>query len=517
MEPFDGEHPFDIAGVDKPASGDFCSDMLSVLDIVLALLFLGGIALAGIFLWKSESSDDYFLAGRSLPWPAILASIVATETSTLTFIGAPAISYVGTVSFLQLAVGYILGRVLVALLILPGYFSGSVSTAYEVLSNRVGEGTRRLASLVFLVTRTLADGVRLYASALVIAVVTGIGIVPSIVLVAGLTIAYTLRGGLVAVVWTDFVQLIVYLLGAVFALFLLVDLIPGGVAQVYVTSVSMEKFGLFDLELFSSNPYTLWAGILGGAFLSMASHGTDHLIVQRLLAAGDLRRARKALVASGVFVFLQFALFLFIGLALYTYYRSYAPEPFTGKPDEVFPYFILHEVPSGARGVIVAAVLASAVSTLSSSLNSLASSTYADILKPVFSGMTALDGSKRFPGIGELGLGRLLTVLWCLVLLVVSYLAQNWGGVLETGLTIASFTYGSLLGAFLLSLTGTGGSGTGVSAGMLVGMGAMTAIFFLTDLPWTWFVAAGTAITVLSGVVVSLVLKKKRRGAAPSS
>ncbi len=491
--------------------------MLSVLDIVLALVFLGGVSLAANFWWKSENSEEYFLGGRSLPWPAILASIVATETSTLTFIGAPAIAFSGTVSFIQLAAGYVLGRVVVTVLILPGYFRGSFRTAYEVLSGTLGEGARRLASAVFLVTRTLADGVRLYASALVIAVVMGTGILPSIVLVAAFTLLYTLRGGLVAVVWTDFVQLIVYLLGALFALFLLLDLIPGGISEVYVTSVSAGKFGLFDLELLSGNPYTLWAGLIGGAFLSMASHGTDHLIVQRLMAAKDLRRAGRALMASGVFVFFQFALFLFIGLALYTYYRAHAARPFTGKSDEVFPFFILHEVPSGVRGVIVAAVLASAVSTLSSSLNSLASSTYGDVLRPLFTGGPAA-GDERILGMSELGLGRLLTVLWCLVLLGVSFLAQSWGGVLETGLTIASFTYGSLLGAFLLSISGLGrGSSVAVSTGMLAGIGVMAALFFLTDLPWTWFVVVGTGVTLVSGAAASRMVKEKRRGGSPSS
>ncbi len=472
--------------------------MLSPLDIFLALVFLVGVAVTGNFFWKSRSPDDYFLGGRNLPWIAILASIVATETSTLTFIGAPAISFAGNVSFIQLAAGYIIGRLLVAYLILPGYFRGSYRTAYELLSVSLGEGTRRLASTVFLVTRTLADGVRLYASALVISVVLGIGILPSIFIIAVLTLLYTLRGGLIAVVWTDLIQLVVYLGGAVFALFLLCDLIPGGAGEILSVAAAGGKLELFDLSLLSSNPYTLVAGLIGGAFLSMASHGTDQLIVQRLMASRDLRSAKKALVSSGIFVFFQFALFLLIGLALFTYYRNYAALPFTGKPDEVFPFFIVNEVPSGARGLIVAAVLASAVSTLSSSLNSLASSTYGDFLKPALPVGKKESKLSRWIDQRELSAGRVLTIIWCVILLFVSFLAQNWGGVLETGLAIASFTYGSLLGAFLLVTAGVPSRGRGVRAGMVTGIAAMTAVFFLTDIPWTWYVPIGTVVTVLT-------------------
>jgi SSS family solute:Na+ symporter len=355
--------------------------------------------------------------------------------------------------------------------------------------------------------------VRLYASALVVSVVLGIDIFPSIVIIAAVTLLYTLRGGLVAVVWTDLVQLIIYLGGALFALSLLLGHIPGGVREVFASAASAGKLGLFDLSLFSSNPYTLPAGLLGGAFLSMASHGTDHLIVQRLLASKDLGRARKALISSGVFVFLQFCLFLLIGLALYVFYRDYSPVSFDGKPDEIFPFFIVNEVPTGARGLIVAAVLASAVSTLSSSLNSLASSTYGDFLKPVCAVRKGASNLAKWLNQSELALGRALTILWCVVLLFVSFLARNWGGVLETGLAIASFTYGSLLGAFILSTSVTS-RGTAVSAGMLTGIAVMTAVFLLGSLPWTWYVVVGTAVTWVTGRFVSMIMGRTGSNAA---
>jgi SSS family transporter len=476
--------------------------MLSLLDIVLAVLFLGTIALAGNFLWKTRGRDDYFLGGRNLPWPVILASIVATETSTLTFIGAPALAFSGDVTFLQLAAGYIVGRCLTAFLILPGYFRGNYRTAYELLSHSLGDGTRRLASSVFIVTRTLADGVRLYATGLVISIVLGIGIIPSLLIISGITILFTLRGGLVAVVWTDFLQLLVYLGGAVFALFLLLDRIPGGVTEVILATSSAGKLRFLDLHFFSASPFTLPAGLAGGAFLSMASHGTDHLMVQRLLAARDLGAARKALIWSGVFVFFQFALFLAIGLALYTLYQVHLPGTFHGKADEVFPFYIMSEVPSGAKGLIIAAVMAAAVSTLASSLNSLASSTWGDFLLPALRHRKGRSWLSSLHEIGEVQAGRILTLLWCIVLLFVSFLAQNWGGVLETGLAIASFTYGSLLGAFLLSASGVcgvSGGGRGVSLGMITGMAVMTGIFFLTKLPWTWYVVVGTLVTCAAG------------------
>ncbi|MFQ6104609.1 MAG: sodium:solute symporter [Candidatus Glassbacteria bacterium] len=480
--------------------------MLSILDILLALLFLGGVAVAGNLFWRSTKPDDYFLGGRALPWIAVLASIVATETSTLTFIGAPAISYAGDVSFIQLAAGYIIGRVLIAYLILPGYFKGKYHTAYELLSISFGDTTRRLASAVFIITRTLADGVRLYASALVVSVVLGIEILPAIAAISALTLLYTLRGGLVAVVWTDFMQLFVYLGGAIFSVFLLFEMIPGGVDGIFQTAVAFDKLNLFDLSIISSNPYTLPAGIAGGAFLSMASHGTDHLMVQRLMASKDLGSARRALIGSGIFVFIQFALFLLIGLALFAFYLGHPRESFSGKPDEVFPFFIVREIPSGARGLIVAAIMASAVSTLSSSLNSLASSTYGDFLKPVLSRLRGGSWLLMWLKRGESAVGRTLTLAWCIVLLLVSVLAQNWGGVLETGLAIASFTYGSLLGAFLLSILGLSGGERAVPVGMLTGIASMAAVFFLTDLPWTWYVVVGTVITVTSGSLVSKFL-----------
>jgi len=265
------------------------------------------------------------------------------------------------------------------------------------------------------------------------------------------------------------------------------------------------KFDLLDFSIISSNPYTLAAGIAGGAFLSMASHGTDHLIVQRLMASRDLRAARKALISSGIFVFFQFSLFLMIGLALFVFYRDHALTSFNGKPDEVFPFFILNEVPSGARGLIVAAVLASAVSTLSSSLNSLSSSTCGDFVKPLLAASRGKEWVKRWENRGELLAGRSIAVAWCCVLLFVSFLAQNWGGVLETGLAIASFTYGSLLGAFLLSILTNAGkvSGKGVPYGMLTGIAVMTVIFFLTELPWTWYVVVGTTVTCAAGWMIS--------------
>jgi len=358
--------------------------MLSTVDILIVLVFLGAVALAGNILWKSRGVEEYFLGGRNLPWPAVTASIVATETSTLTFIGAPALSFAGDLTFLQLAAGYIVGRIAVARLLLPGYFGGKYSTAYEVLSERLGEGTRRFASLVFMVTRMLADGVRLYASALVVSVVLGTGIMTSIALISVITLLYSLRGGLVAVVWTDLIQLVVYLGGAVYSLLLLVYLVPGGLGTILSEAASSGKLRIVDTALFSAEPFTLAAGLAGGAFLSMASHGTDHLMVQRLMAAGDERKAGRALISSGFFVFFQFALFLLIGLSLYAFYRR--SGAFVGKPDEVFPFFIVNELPSGARGIIVAAVLASAVSTLSSSVNSLASSTYGDLIEPIRSG-----------------------------------------------------------------------------------------------------------------------------------
>ena len=429
--------------------------MLTALDLVVLVAYGVGVVVLGLRAGgRQTSTADYFLGGRDLPWWAVCFSVVATETSTLTVIGVPAVAYGGALTFLQLAVGFILGRVVVASVLLPRYFRGEQSTAYAFLGERFGDGMRGLASVTFLLTRLLADGVRLFATAIpiqVIARAAGLEVgYPTIILVIGaVTAAYTYVGGLKAVVWMDVVQMGVYVGGAVVALVLLATSASVGTwgAAAAEGKTAVLDLGLGDgLGVLLTSPYALPVALLGGAVFSMASHGTDQLTVQRILACRSLADGRKAMVWSGVFVLVQFALFLGIGLALWVHYGG-APLADLGleRGDELFPNYILEEMPSGLRGLLFAGIIAAAMSTLSSSLNALAGSTLMDVLERL--------GRPPRTEAQSLALSRVLTLVWAGVFVGFATLFTSTDNpVVELGLGIAGFTYGGLLGAFLLGL-----------------------------------------------------------------
>lgn len=417
---------------------------LTPLDLVVLALYIVGVTAFGTLLGRrQEDARDYFLADRSIPWWAICFSVVATETSALTFISVPAIGYTADFWFLQLAFGYLLGRIGVAAILLPGYFKGELTTAYQVLEGRFGLPTRRFASVIFMLTRAFADSVRIFAAAIPIALVSGLPYWQSIALTGLFTLVYTWYGGLRAVVWVDVVQMGLYVVGGVAGLWLLLGLVDGGWSGIVAAGAAMDKFRVIHLEGGFGSGTWLFTGLIGGAFLSMASHGADHLIVQRLLAAPSLGDARKAVIGSGVLVILQFTLFLLVGVGLYAYYGG---ATFT-TPDEVFPRFIVERFPPGLAGLVVAAILAAAMSTVSSSLNSLASATTMDIYAPL-SGRE--DDAEHL-----LRMGRRFTLAWAFVLVggaILFQYAQQGTPVVVVALEIASFTYGGLLGGFLLGV-----------------------------------------------------------------
>lgn len=426
--------------------------MLSPLDLVVLVLYAVGVVALGLRAGgRQRTADDYFLGGRDLPWGAACLSIVATETSTLTVIGVPAVAYGGSLVFLQLALGYLVGRVVVAGVLLPRYARGEMETAYAFLGSRFGDGMRGLASVTFLVTRLLADGVRLFATAIpvqVIARAAGLEVgYPTIILViAVVTAAYTLVGGLKAVVWMDVVQLVVYVAGAVVALALLAPDLSAGWAEV-VAEGKLDLIGrVGGLSETLTDPYAFPVAVIGGAFFSMASHGTDQLVVQRVLACRSLRDGQRAMVGSGVGVIVQFALFLAVGVGLWAHHGGASPEALgLARGDEVFPRFILEEMPAGVRGLLFAGILAAAMSTLSSSLNALAGSTLFDLAE-------RLGGWRPGPG-AALRWSRWLTVIWAAVFVGFAMLFTDLQNpVVELGLGIAGFTYGGLLGAFALGL-----------------------------------------------------------------
>lgn len=474
---------------------------MAPLDLAVIALYFA--ATLGLGLWLSRgqsSSTDYFLGARTLPWWAVLLSIVATETSAITVISTPGIAARGDLTFLQLPLGYLIGRLGVAWWLLPGYFRGAQETAYARLEHRFGIHTRRTLSGVFLVTRFLADGVRIFAGAIPLALLTGWDVRVAIVAMGVVTLGYTMIGGLKAVIWADVVQLGVYLTGGVAALLIAWDL-AGGAGSAFALAAAEGKLRMVDLNFSFTTPYTLLGGLIGGGMLSAASHGTDHLIVQRLLATRSLGDARKALIGSGVLVIAQFALFLLVGSAIWA--AGFVPD--TLPSDEIFSRFIIDHLPVGLTGLVIAGILAAAMSTISSSINALASSLTHDW----YASLTGEDDPAVL-----LRVGRLISLGWGLALIggalgFHALASSRDTPVVVLALSIASVTYGALLGAYLLSarrrvsgadvIRGAAVTVTVMMVVLFAGRLASAGLTFLTPLStiaWPWYVPLGTLITV---------------------
>jgi SSS family solute:Na+ symporter len=434
-----------------------------------------------------KTTRDYFLTGRSVPWWAICFTIVATETSTLTFISVPASAFGGDMTFLQLVFGYVIGRVLVSVLFLPAYFRGELFTSYELLQRRFGPSVKNLSAIIFLATRALADGIRLFATALVISVVTQVPVTLSVVVIGAAMIIYTVRGGAAAVIWTDVVQLFVYLAGATVVFVALLAQIPGGWAEVLRTGVAAGKFRVFDVRLTFSQPYTLWAGVIGGVALTLSTHGTDQFLVQRLLAARSAREASRGLVLSGIVVLLQFVLFLVIGVMLFTYYQHVPLPRALARNDELLPTFIVTGLSHGAAGFIVAAIVAAA---LSPSINAMAATTVNDFYAKYF----RPDADEKT----LMRVSRIWTIVWGVVQIGVAIAAQ-WmrQSVLDAGLAVLSYASGPVLGAFLLGTLMPWVSEAAAFAGMLAGLAVMTGIWARTTAAFTWYIFIGATTTVM--------------------
>ncbi|HMI49742.1 MAG TPA: sodium:solute symporter [Gemmatimonadaceae bacterium] len=481
----------------------------TALDFIVLAAYLIGTTLLGIWLGRNQKdSKDYFVAGHAIPWWAVLFSVVATETSALTFISIPGLAYTTNLGFLQIAAGYVVGRIVVAYTLLPRYYQGELVTAYALLEKRFGVGTRRFASIIFLVTRAFADSVRVFATAIPIALILGPAVpqqyvMPVAILVLGaLTLIYTYHGGMRAVVWTDVLQTSVYLLGGLSAVYLLGKGVTGGWSAILSQAHDAGKLRVLDVYFGFDKPYTLFAGLIGGAFLSMASHGADQVIVQRLLAAQSLKESRKALIGSGIAVFIQFTLFLMIGIGLYAFYQGRA----FAVPDSIFPTFVVDSMPAGLRGLIVAAVLAATMSAHSGAMNSLAASTTHDIYLPL-SGRRADDPR-------TLKMAKLFTLFWGAVLLIAALLYKQQGTpVVVIALSIASFTYGALLGGFFLGMLWRRAIQRDAILGMAIGIIAMSFVVFakplmaefpsltgaltpISHIAFPWYVLIGTTFTM---------------------
>lgn len=473
---------------------------LSALFVLVA--YVAAITAFGTWLGRrGRSVQDYFLAGRSVPWWAVAACIVATETSTLTFIGVPGMAYGGDWTFLQLAAGYILGRILIAAVLLPAYFRGEIYTSYELLHRRFGGAVRGAAAAIFLLYRTLGDGIRLHAAALVLAVAAGGPRWEWVFILAlgAAMIVYTEEGGVTATIWTDVVQMLVYLAGAVVCLVAVARLLPVGIGGALSAAAAAGKMRLLDARLDPAEPYTLWAGLVGGLFLTLATHGTDHYLVQRMLVARSHRAASTGLVLSGFLVLGQFVLFLVLGTLLWAHYGGRHFD----RADEVLPTFVSTALPGGWTGFILAAIVAAA---LSPSLNSMASTTVRDFYLPYVR-----------PDAGEarqMRVARAFTVVWGIAQMGVAFLAQGIGSALNEGLAALGYASGPTVGAFLLGVLTRSANSRGTILGMVGGLAASLCfgmlapyVFGWPGLAWTWNVAVGAVVTVALGWVASRIVQ----------
>ncbi len=478
-------------------------------DLAVIALYLIAITWFGSRFKKSQKTlKDYFLGGRTAPWWAIAFSIVSAETSTLTVIGTPALSFRGNFGFLQVVFGYLLARVVISVLFLPQYFRGEMYTAYELMQRRFGQRIRKFTAGTFLILRALAEGVRVFAVSLVISVVLGTGELVSIFVIVCLTLFYTFEGGMTAVIWTDVVQMILYVGGAILSFFVILHQIPGGWSHVVevigpVHLFGPGKFQVFDFSFswsrhFFETSYSFWAGIIGGTLLTTSSHGTDQLMVQRLLSARSESESRLALFSSWIVIFIQFALFLVIGTLLFVHYHD-AGRAAPAVLDRIYPDFIWNSLPTGVAGLIAAAILAAAMSNLSAALNSLSSTTIMDFVKP-------LSRVPRSEG-HYLKLARFSTVLWGAVLFIVGVFAQYYShSVLEAGLAIASILYGGLLGVFLLGLLTRRPGENAAIIGMAAGLAA--TIVMQHYVAYTWYILVGTSTTIVTGLVAGLFFRR---------
>ncbi|HXT26429.1 MAG TPA: sodium:solute symporter [Candidatus Eisenbacteria bacterium] len=471
------------------------------IDLAIVIAYLLGVTALGVWFRRGQQdARDYFLGGKTAPWWALAFSIVATETSTLTIIGTPALSYATNLTFIQLVFGYLVGRVLIVLLLLPGYFRGEFFTAYALIEKRFGPRMRAVAASTFLVTRAIAEGVRVSAIALVVSVVLGTSERLAVMIVIALTILYTFEGGMKAVIWTDVAQLLLYLTGSAVTLAFLLHAIPGGWSEVTRSAAEAgNKLQFLDFSFSWATKYTFWSGVIGGAFLTMASHGTDQTIVQRLLAARNESDSRKALLASGGIVLFQFTLFLLVGVLLFVFAR-HSPLLQPGeRTDRILPLFLAKEMPVGLAGLMLASIVAVAMSNASGSLNSLAASSILD-----FSAAAGRQDAKKL-----LSLSRWMTLVWGVVLMALGFVFMRWDKVLELGLTVASFPFSCLLGLFLLGTIDRRANTSGAFVGMLCGLSATVAIWKWTSVAYTWYVLIGSCVTFLVGFIISRATAKQ--------
>lgn len=485
----------------------------SIVDYLIVGSYLLGVVIYGVRSRRHQSSVvDYFLGGKEMRWWSVGLSIVASETSTLTFISIPGLAYKSDMHFLQVAIGYFIGRLLVSAIFIPAYYKGNLETAYDFLGKRFGLGLRKFTSSVFIVTRVLASGVRLFATAIPVKILTGFDYPTSIAIIGAFTLLYTYIGGLKAVVTMDVVQLLVYLSGAVASMAIILFHLPNGWGDVvqFATMNGINKFEIFNPTWgnnfweFLAAPYTIIGGLLGGTFLTMASHGTDQLLVQRLLGCKSKWDSQRALMLDAGVIVVQFAFFLILGLCLFAFYGGVPfKELGLSSSDEVFPKFIIGNLPIGVAGLVIASVLASAMGSLSSSISSLASSSFLDLFKSTSKG-------KSMDGKADVRWSKVFTLFWGVVLIGGAMLfTDNKNPVVEIGLKIASVTYGGLLGTFFLGLLSKRTSQIDAALGLVAGLLTMLAVLKYTSIDFTWHTLIGCVATIAVGWLSAMIFSRK--------
>jgi Na+/proline symporter len=477
------------------------------LDIVVIVVYLIVIAAIGLRIsGKQRSATDYFVGEHTLSWWAVCFSIVATETSTLTVISVPGVAYMGAWGFVELGIGYIIGRTIVAFVLLPLYMRGDLVSAYQYLGQRFGYKVQGLASATFLVTRLLAEGVRLFAASIPIAVLlTAMGVNASyleiIVVLAGVTVAYTYIGGIRAVVWTDAIQMMLYLGGAILSIVILLgDTSWADLGRAFAE----RKFEVFNFHApILTSPYAFVAAIFGGAVFTMASHGADQLMVQRILGCKNLADGRKAVIGSGLFVTLQFALFSMVGTLLWIHWGGRTPaELGLDTPDDLFARFIIRDLPAGLSGLLIAGILGATMGSLSSAMNSMSNSTITDLIR--------LFGQRTYSAATMLRISRVSTLVWAGALVgFASMFTDTHSPVIVLGLGITGYTYGALLGAFILGLVikradQLDGAIAFIATLVIMAVVVLGVKIHGQSLAFPWYVPIGVAITLLVGGGLSL-------------
>ena len=468
---------------------------MQTIDLAIIIMFLAGNTLFGLWHGKSnKSTKDYFIGNHTLPWVVSMLSIVASETSVLTFVSVPGLAFRGDWSFLQLAIGYIIGRILVSFVLLPMYFKHGVSSIYEIIGIRFGPAMQKLAAIIFLVTRTLGDAIRFLAAGVVVQVVTGWSLPLCIIIIGAVTLIYTLSGGIKAVVWLESFQFALYLLGGLLSILFLLQHINMDIPAIIASLANAGKLTIINPDThLLTNPFAFFSALIGGILLSLSSHGVDHMMVQRVLGCKNLNAAKKAMIGSGIFVFFQFSVFLLVGSLLSLFMHGASMEK-----DREFAFFIVHYLPTGLKGLLIAGVLSAAMSTHSSAINALASSTVNDLL-----------GGKS-----SLGSSRMISLFWAILLIMIALMFDAGDkAIIMVGLEIASFTYGGLLGLFLLSKSKQAFHPASLGIGLVASMGIVFLLKFL-GLAWTWYITVSVLVNIVvtTGVDMSFFKKKPDDG-----